>query len=156
MGRMTRRAAFDFHRRVLKYKGPALFHVALRAGFPTTLAQVRPVGSPMWIVAVRALHGALWHAVMRGQGKLGLDVAMASETQFRLWFDELAVVQPTGLLGQLRHVEEIGLRYAKALRFRISSGFDQMHGVTAGAIDTMLDMRRVGEIFLIPAALMAR
>src|SRR5258706_15648911 len=93
---------------------------------------------------------------MRGQRKLRLDVAMASETQFRLRFDELAVVQPPGLFGKLRYVEEIGLRYANALRLRISPGFHQMHGVAASAIDAMLNMCRMRKILLISAALMAR
>src|ERR1700676_2433213 len=111
---MTRGATFDFYSGVLEHVWPALFDVALRAGFPAALPQRRAVRSAMRIVAVRTLHRSFGNAMVRGQRELRLDVAVASIAQFRLRLNELAFVQPTHLRREFGDVEKVALRGAHA------------------------------------------
>ena len=151
---VARNATFDFRGGMLENKRSAFFRVALNAGLRTVTNQFGAVGGAMRVVAVRTFHSAFGNAVMRGKRKLGLDITVTLVAEFRLRLHQLAVVQPTVLLGKLGHVEEITLGGADRFGSRVASSFDQMRGVAVVAGDSMLNVTGVAEILLIPAALM--
>ena len=64
-------------------------------------------------------------------------------------------MKPAVLFRKPWHVKEIALRGADGFGLRVASGFDQMHGVTTIAGNSVLNVAGVAEILLIAAALMA-
>jgi hypothetical protein len=76
VGIVADHASFHPHRRVFIKIRSALFHVALDAGLPPRVIQTSAIDAAVWIVTVRTLYQLFRYAVMHGQGKQRLDVAM--------------------------------------------------------------------------------
>ncbi len=91
-------AAFHLRRRMLEDKGSALFHMAVDAGLKVRLVKARQIRRAMRVVAARALHQVLGHAVMNGQRELRLNGSVASKTKRRLGLLQQAVMQPANLV----------------------------------------------------------
>src|SRR5579862_30425 len=108
----------------------------------------------MSVVAVRAFHRAFGDAVVNRQCKLCLDVSVTAEAQVRLLFLKEAVMQPAGLLRELRDGKEVGLRKTDLRPARIPRSLHQVRRMTFVAADSVLDMSGMREILLILAALM--
>lgn len=84
MRRMTYRAAFDLHRRVLESKRPRFFHMAAQADSGLVIldaAQLRLGHAAVLIVAVVALNDPFADPVAHGQSQLRLDLTMTGETE---------------------------------------------------------------------------
>ena len=93
--------------------------------------------------------------MMRRQRELRLNVDVASIAQLGLGLGQHAGVQPALLCGELRHGEERGLSKAQDLALGIPGRLHQVHGVAVVAADAVQKVRRVGEVLLVPAALVA-
>ena len=100
MRRMARDASFGLHRRVLEYEWALFIAVAFKAHqvFRTRRAQLPCQESAVRVLAVRALHQAFVHAVMKGTGELLFLVKVAGIAKLRLlvFHQELAVL---GMMG---------------------------------------------------------
>ena len=87
---MTRLAALNLHRFVLKNERPLFVRVAGK----TNLVLRRRCAHLLWprcamrIVAIRALHQPFVHAMMKGHLKLGLLLQVAAVAKLRLLFDQ--------------------------------------------------------------------
>lgn len=86
VGKVACRAALGLDRVVLIHKRPGDLFVALRTDgiLLRRRLQTLPPQRPMWIVAVRAHHPALFHLVMEGHGKLRPGIGVAIKAQRRL------------------------------------------------------------------------
>ena len=145
-------ATFNFHRRMLEDVRPALLHVALNTGFPTRFVQTGPVEGAVRRVAIGTLHQAFRHAMMNRQGELGLNGAMAGETECRLGLLQQTVVQPADFVRQARRLEKVALRVAEISFALILDCLHEMSGVAFVARHPMRNVRRVFEEFLLLAA----
>ena len=100
MWNMTSRAPFHLYRGMLKNKRTPLFHMASNTRLPPGLPQGRTVGISMRVVTIGALHQSLGNLVVRGKGKLRHDVPVTTGAQRRLFFAQLAAMQPAIVFRQ--------------------------------------------------------
>jgi hypothetical protein len=155
MGVVAGDAAFDLHGGVLEDVRPALFDVALHAGFPTGIIEADEVFRAMRIVAVGTLHQSFGNAVMLGQSKLRLHGEVAGVAQRGFGALQQAVVQPARLVGQLRKLEEIGLGITQETFAVVFHFIDQVRGVALIAGDAVAGVLRVREKLLLLAGVVA-
>ena len=74
-------AAFHPYGRMLINVRAALFNVALNAGLPVGGIQAGPVHAAVGIMTIRTLDESFRHAMVHGQGKLCLNVAMTAKAE---------------------------------------------------------------------------
>ncbi len=79
MGIVADDATRNPHGRVFINKGATLLHVALNAGLPIGFLQAGPADATVSVVTIRTLQHLFGNAVVDGQGKLRLDVAMTGK-----------------------------------------------------------------------------
>src|SRR6185369_15183847 len=84
--RMTRRAAFGFHRRVLIQERSLLVSMALDTGGVGSgrLPALLLFKAAMRIVTIAATHGAFQHLMVMRRRELGLHFVMATHAQLRI------------------------------------------------------------------------
>ena len=149
-------AAFDFYCRMLVDKRPALFHVAIHAGFEPRLGQAGKIFRAVWAMTIRTFDQSFRDAMMVRQREFGLDGEVAREAKRRLSLFEQAVVEPASFFTNLRKLEEMRLRVGRIALAVIFHFVDQMRGVALIAGDAVAGMFRVREKFLLLAGGMAR
>ena len=79
-------ATFHFDGRMLMHVGPTFLNVTIGADFPIGFAKHGFVASSMRAVTIRTLQETFGHTMVTRQRELGLDRAVARETQFGLRF----------------------------------------------------------------------
>lgn len=97
MGCMADRASFHFDREVLKDPGASLFRVTVKTDVVIKFIpffQTGPCPSPVRRVTIRAFHGALYHPMVAGEIKFGLNVQVTRET-------EVVLLSPQKVFGDL-------------------------------------------------------
>ena len=122
-------ASFDFHRRMLEYERPALFDVAIHAGFRARLVEGGHVLRTVRVVAVRTLHQPLGNAMVFGLRELRLHRLVAVVAQGGLGALEHAVMPPAIFIGDLRKLEEVALGITHVAFCGVLHFIDQMGGV---------------------------
>jgi hypothetical protein len=107
----------------------AFFRVAIHTGFSIQLVQAGMIQRSVRIVTIAALNQALRDAVMHGQGKLSLHIAMTAKAQCGLRLLQKTAVQPAHLVRKLWHLEEMTLRIAQVTLALVLDLSDQVRSV---------------------------
>lgn len=148
-------AAFDFYRRMLVNKRPALFDVTVHAGFETRLGQAGEILRAVRVVAIGTFDQAFRYAMMVRQREFGLDCEVASEAKRRFSLLEQAVVQPASFFANLRQLKEVRLRVGQIALAVIFHFINQVSGVALVAGDPVAGVLGVREEFLPLAGVVA-
>ena len=155
MWNMTSRAPFHLYRGMLKNKRTPLFHMASNTRLPPGLPQGRTVGISMRVVTIGALHQSLGNLVVRGKGKLRHDVPVTTGAQRRLFFAQLAAMQPAIVFRQFGDGKEQPLCAAQGRCLWFRRSLHQMRGVTVLTRDAMPHMGRTPEFLLVITGVVA-
>lgn len=153
---MAGHAAFHFYRGVFEDEWTALFHVAFHAGFRSRMVEAGGIFRAVRVVAVRTLDQALGNAMVLGQRELRLHRPVAGKARRGLSLLQEAVVQPAGLFGDFRNLEEVALRGEQRALALVLHFLDQVRAVALTAGNAVPGVGRVFEQFLLLAGGVAR
>jgi len=129
VGRVAGSAAFHLRCRMFVDIRAAFFRVAIHTGFSIQLVQAGVIQRSVRIVTIAALNQALRDAVMHGQSKLSLHIAMTTKAQCGLGLLQKTAVQPADFVRKLRDLEEMTLRRDKTTLALVLDLSDQVRSV---------------------------
>ncbi len=92
VGTMTRCTTFHLQRGMLVNPRAAFLRMTTEARLKIYSSQLRAVQSSMGIMAIRTFHESFRNAMVRRQGKLGLNCPMAAKAEVRLFLLKQAFV----------------------------------------------------------------